>query len=61
MRFSVRRITISPSLKLTAGLRWTVDRKHFADIPSELVDNGFGYPVTGTVNQELANVPGGLS
>ena len=27
-------------LKLTGGLRWTEDRKHFTDIPSELVVDG---------------------
>ncbi|HEY5237758.1 MAG TPA: TonB-dependent receptor [Rhizomicrobium sp.] len=39
-------------LKLTAGLRWTEDRKHFSDIPSWLVDSGWGYPVFGVVNQQ---------
>ena len=32
-------------LKLTAGLRWTDDQKHFVDIPSELLVAGWGYPV----------------
>jgi outer membrane receptor protein involved in Fe transport len=39
-------------LKLTAGLRWTSDAKHFVDIPSELLTSGAGYPITGVVNQE---------
>ena len=53
-------------LKLTAGLRWTEDRKHFTDIPSELLvggygggstsydvaNGGYGYPITGVVNQQ---------
>jgi outer membrane receptor protein involved in Fe transport len=39
-------------LKLTAGARWTDDQKHFVDIPSELVVAGYGYPITGTVNQQ---------
>ncbi len=39
-------------LKLTAGLRWTDDRKHFSDIPSWIADSGFGYPVAGVVNQQ---------
>ncbi len=39
-------------LKLTAGLRWTDDSKHFVDIPSELLTAGTGYPITGTVDQE---------
>ena len=43
---------IANDLKLTAGLRWTDDRKHFIDIPSELDVNGYGYPSTGVVNQQ---------
>jgi len=39
-------------LKLTGGLRWTDDQKHFVDIPSELLTSGTGYPITGVVNQE---------
>jgi iron complex outermembrane receptor protein len=39
-------------LKLTAGLRWTVDQKHFVDIPSELVTDGWGYATSGVVNQQ---------
>jgi iron complex outermembrane receptor protein len=39
-------------LKLTAGLRWTEDQKHFVDIPSEVVVPGYGYPITGVVNQQ---------
>ena len=27
---------VTPDLKLTGGLRWTDDQKHFVDIPSEL-------------------------
>jgi iron complex outermembrane receptor protein len=42
---------IAPDLKLTTGLRWTVDQKHFVDIPSEVVTEGYGYGVTGIVNQ----------
>ena len=37
---------------MTAGLRWTDDQKHFVDIPSELVTNGYGYPISGIVNQQ---------
>jgi len=40
------------TLKLTAGLRWTEDQKHFTDIPSEVGINGLGYPSTGVVNQQ---------
>src|SRR6185437_4637119 len=43
---------IANDLKLTAGLRWTEDQKHFTDIPSELAIPGYGYPVTGVVNQQ---------
>ena len=39
-------------LKLTGGLRWTDDQKHFVDIPSALLAQGYGYVVTGTVDQE---------
>jgi iron complex outermembrane receptor protein len=42
---------ITPTLKLTAGLRWTVDQKHFVDIPSEVLDEGYGYSVTAIENQ----------
>ncbi len=38
-------------LKLIAGLRWTDDRKHFTEIPSELLVEGWGYPITGVINQ----------
>ena len=43
---------VLPSLKLTGGLRWTDDRKHFSDIPSELLVPGYGYPITGVVDQQ---------
>jgi outer membrane receptor protein involved in Fe transport len=33
-------------------LRWTEDQKHFTDIPSELVLPGYGYGVSGVVNQQ---------
>jgi outer membrane receptor protein involved in Fe transport len=39
-------------LKLTAGLRWTEDQKHFTDIPSEILVAGWGYPVSGVVDQQ---------
>ncbi|HVZ68177.1 MAG TPA: TonB-dependent receptor [Rhizomicrobium sp.] len=43
--------SILPNLKLTTGLRWTEDRKHFTEIPSELLVEGWGYPITGIVDQ----------
>ncbi|HVU19469.1 MAG TPA: TonB-dependent receptor plug domain-containing protein [Rhizomicrobium sp.] len=39
-------------LKLTGGIRWTDDQKHFVDVPSQLLTGGYGYPVTGIVDQE---------
>jgi iron complex outermembrane receptor protein len=42
---------ITPDLKLTTGLRWTIDQKHFVDIPSEVIAGGYGYWVSGSVNQ----------
>ena len=49
---------VTPDLKLTGGLRWTDDRKHFVDIPSELLVPGYGYPVTGIVNQQWQEFTG---
>ena len=43
---------ILDDVKLTAGLRWTEDQKHFVDIPSELVSQGQGYDTTGVVDQQ---------
>jgi iron complex outermembrane receptor protein len=45
-------------LKLTAGLRWTEDQKHFSLIPSWLVDSGWGYPIAGVVNQQWDQLTG---
>ena len=49
---------IASDLKLTGGLRWTEDRKHFIDIPSELTAQGYGYPITGIVNQQWDELTG---
>jgi outer membrane receptor protein involved in Fe transport len=43
---------------LTGGLRWTDDQKHFTDIPSELLVYGYGYPVTGVVDQQWKKFTG---
>jgi iron complex outermembrane recepter protein len=43
---------ISDTIKLTSGLRWTDDRKHFTDIPSEIGVTGYGYPASGVENQQ---------
>jgi outer membrane receptor protein involved in Fe transport len=49
---------ITDDLKLTGGLRWTDDRKHFTLIPSELTVSGYGYPSTGMVNQDWSKFTG---
>ena len=49
---------ITPELKLTGGLRWTDDQKHFTDIPSELLVKGYGYPVEGHVDQSWQKFTG---
>jgi iron complex outermembrane receptor protein len=43
---------LAKDLKLTLGARWTDDQKQFIDIPSELLIPGYGYPITGIVNQQ---------
>jgi len=45
-------------LKITGGLRWTDDQKHFVDIPSEVLNNGWGYPISGVVDQEWQEFTG---
>jgi len=49
---------IAPDLKLTGGLRFTDDQKHFVDIPSELLIGGYGYPITGIVDQGWQELTG---
>jgi iron complex outermembrane receptor protein len=49
---------VTNDLKLTGGLRWTQDRKHFTLIPSELLVIGYGYPSTGTVDQQWDELTG---
>ncbi len=49
---------IASDLKLTGGLRWTEDKKHFLDIPSELAVQGYGYFVTDIVNQQWDELTG---
>ena len=44
--------SLANDLKLTGGMRWTDDRKHFIDIPSELLVPGYGYPATAVVDQQ---------
>jgi iron complex outermembrane receptor protein len=50
--FGETNYNIFSDLKLTTGLRWTDDQKHFSDIPSWLVEEGWGYPIAGVVNQQ---------
>jgi iron complex outermembrane receptor protein len=49
---------VAPTLKLTGGLRWTDDQKRFVDVPSELLTDGWGYAVTGNVNQQWSQLTG---
>jgi len=43
---------VTKDVKITAGLRWTDDQKHFTEIPSELLTLGYGYPSSGAIDQE---------
>jgi iron complex outermembrane receptor protein len=43
---------VAPDVKLTGGLRWTDDEKHFVEIPSWVAVVGEGYPVTGIIDQQ---------
>jgi len=49
---------VASDLKLTGGLRWTDDQKHFVDIPSQLLTAGYGYPISGVVDQKWSEVTG---
>jgi outer membrane receptor protein involved in Fe transport len=49
---------LTKDIKLTGGLRWTDDQKHFVEIPSELLTRGYGYPVTGVLDQEWKEFTG---
>jgi len=49
---------LTKDLKLTAGLRWTDDQKHFVEIPSEVLTKGYGYPSTGNIDQEWTEFTG---
>jgi len=49
---------ITHDVKLTGGIRWTDDQKHFIDIPSELLVEGYGYPISGVVDQEWNQLTG---
>src|SRR6185437_8781060 len=49
---------VADNLKLIGGLRFTEDRKHFTDIPSELLAAGYGYGTTGVVDQSWGKFTG---
>ena len=49
---------VTPDLKLTGGLRWTDDEKHFIEYPSQVLTQGYGYPSTGTVDQKWKKYTG---
>ncbi|HTO40835.1 MAG TPA: TonB-dependent receptor, partial [Rhizomicrobium sp.] len=49
---------VTPDLKLTGGLRWTQDQKHFTLVPSQLLSNGWGYPSNGVVDQQWDAITG---
>ena len=49
---------VANDVKLTGGLRWTEDQKHFTDIPSELLISGYGYGTIGVVNQQWDQLTG---
>ena len=53
---------LTDNLKLTAGLRWTVDKKEAPRIPSwVLAANTVGYPVAEVINQEWREPTGRLT
>ncbi|HEX6860790.1 MAG TPA: TonB-dependent receptor [Caulobacteraceae bacterium] len=53
---------LADNLKITAGLRWTVDKKEAPLIPSWLLaSNTVGYPVAETVNQKWSKPTGRLA
>jgi outer membrane receptor protein involved in Fe transport len=49
---------VTSDIKLTGGLRWTQDRKHFTLIPSELLADGWGYGSLGVVDQQWDAITG---
>ncbi len=53
---------VTDTLKITGGLRWTVDKKQAPRIPSwVLAGESFGYPVTEVVDQEWREPTGRLT
>ena len=53
---------ITDNLKLTAGLRWTVDKKEAPRVPSQLLaGESYGYPVAEIIEQEWREPTGRLT
>ncbi|HEX5776622.1 MAG TPA: TonB-dependent receptor, partial [Caulobacteraceae bacterium] len=53
---------LTDNLKVTAGLRWTVDKKEAPRIPTQLlVSNSAGYPVAEVIEQEWREPTGRLA
>jgi len=53
--------SVRDDLKLTGGIRWTDDQKHFIDIPSELLAQGYGYMPIAVVDQQWNQLTGRLA
>ena len=56
--FGEANYSVTNEFKLTGGLRWTDDQKHFLDIPSWVVESGFGYPVARIEDQQWNQLTG---
>ncbi|HEX5776876.1 MAG TPA: TonB-dependent receptor [Caulobacteraceae bacterium] len=53
---------VTENLKVTGGLRWTVDKKYAPRIPTQLlVSESFGYPVAEVIEQEWREPTGRLA
>ncbi|HEX6859639.1 MAG TPA: TonB-dependent receptor [Caulobacteraceae bacterium] len=52
---------VTDALKVTAGLRWTVDKKQAPIIPSWILAEGVGYPTLEVVDQEWREPTGRLT
>jgi len=52
---------VTNDVKLTGGIRWTDDQKHFIDIPSELLAQGVGFMPSGEVDQQWNQLTGRLA
>ncbi len=51
-------VDVTSDVKLTGGLRFTSDRKHFTMFPSELAIGGWGYGSSGVMDQGWDEVTG---